>query len=68
MTGGVAALMGCFILGPRLGRFRADGTVRFHCFPRAPSALHHACFAAASGPCIAQERIPFGHQMQIQEA
>lgn len=27
MVGGFAALAGCFILGPRIGRYNADGTV-----------------------------------------
>lgn len=30
MVGGYAALAGCAILGPRMGRFNADGTVRRH--------------------------------------
>jgi len=30
MVGGLAALSGCFILGPRIGRYNADGSVRGH--------------------------------------
>jgi hypothetical protein len=33
MTGGIAAAVGCAILGPRLGRFRSDGTVRARFYP-----------------------------------
>lgn len=28
MVGGLAAASGCWILGPRIGRYNADGTVR----------------------------------------
>ena len=39
MTGGFAALAGCAILGPRIGRFNRDGTVRGHALVMA-GALH----------------------------
>ena len=28
MVGGYAAAAGCFVIGPRIGRFNSDGTVR----------------------------------------
>lgn len=32
MVGGYAAAAGCFVIGPRIGRFNADGTVSSSCW------------------------------------
>lgn len=48
MTGGVAALAGAIVLGPRLGKFRADGTPNAMPGHHIPMALA-GCFILAFG-------------------
>ena len=42
MVGGYAAAAGCFVIGPRIGRFNSDGTVRPQSSPR---ALRQCCIS-----------------------
>ena len=44
MVGGYAAAAGCFVIGPRIGRFNSDGTVRPH-----SSLTASSCSAARLG-------------------
>ena len=54
MTGGVAALAGAIVLGPRLGKFKADGTpnaIPGHHIPMALDRMFHSCFRLVRIQC-----------------
>lgn len=45
MVGGYAAAAGCFVIGPRIGRFNSDGTVR----PKSSLTVLLQCCTSKSG-------------------
>ena len=48
MVGGYAAAAGCFVIGPRIGRFNADGTVR----SPPPDSLLDVCTSGLGCRCL----------------